>query len=50
MDKAKQKRLEAAGWTVGTAAEFLGLSDEEAIVEMRLRIRDSVQRTGTRLE
>jgi DNA-binding transcriptional regulator YiaG len=50
MDKAKQKRLEAAGWTVGSAADFLGLSEEEAaIVELRLRLSDSVRRRRTRL-
>lgn len=30
MDKQKQRRLEAAGWKVGTADEFLGLSPEES--------------------
>lgn len=30
MRKEKIKRLEAAGWKVGTAEEFLGLTDEEA--------------------
>jgi ribosome-binding protein aMBF1 (putative translation factor) len=51
MDKAKQKRLEAAGWAVGSAADFLGLSEEEAaaIVELRLRLSDSVRRRRTRL-
>ena len=50
MDKAKQKRLEAAGWAVGPAADFLGLSEEEAaIVELRLRLSDSVRRRRTRL-
>lgn len=50
MNKAKQKRLEAAGWKVGTAVEFLGLSDEEAaIVELRLRLSDSVRVRRTRL-
>ncbi len=50
MDRAKQKRLEAAGWAVGSAAEFLGLSEEEeAIVEMRLRLSDSVRLRRTRL-
>lgn len=29
MDPAKRARLEAAGWRVGSAAEFLGLSPEE---------------------
>ncbi len=36
MDPTKQRRLEAAGWKVGTAAEFLGLSpDETAYLEMK---------------
>jgi hypothetical protein len=39
MRKTKKKRLEAKGWKVGTAAEFLGLSpDESASVEARLRL------------
>ncbi len=39
MDKRKQRRLEAKGWRVGSAAEFLGLSSEEAaLVEMKLRL------------
>lgn len=37
MDKRKRKRLEAKGWKIGTAAEFLGLSSEEsALVEIKL--------------
>lgn len=39
MDTAKRKRLEAAGWKVGSADEFLGLSPEEsALVDTRLRL------------
>ncbi len=39
MDKRKQGKLEKAGWRVGSAAEFLQLSPEEAIlVEMRLSL------------
>ncbi len=41
MDKNKQARLEDLGFKVGTAQEFLGLTDEEnenAIVEMRLAL------------
>ncbi|MEP6617665.1 MAG: hypothetical protein ABJE47_00060 [bacterium] len=35
MDAKKRKRLERAGWTVGTAAGFLKLTPEEAaLVEM----------------
>lgn len=37
MDDMKRKRLEAAGWKVGSVREFLGLSDEEhTCVETRL--------------
>jgi DNA-binding XRE family transcriptional regulator len=39
MNKAKQKRLEAKGWKVGDAADFLGLSPEEArYVEMKVEM------------
>lgn len=39
MDRKKQKRLEAAGWQVGSPAEFLGLtSEEEQLVEMRISL------------
>jgi len=38
-NNAKKTRLEAAGWKVGTAAEFLGLSKQEAaFVEMKLAL------------
>lgn len=40
MKAAKRKKLEAAGWKVGCAREFLGLSDEEAaFVELKLTNR-----------
>lgn len=49
MDKRKQKRLESAGWKVGGAAEFLGLSDEEAvIIELKLGLADAVKEERTR--
>lgn len=39
MDKAKQTRLEAKGWKVGTAAEFLELTPEEsALLEIKLAL------------
>ncbi len=39
MTAAKRKRLEDAGWTVGSTAEFLRLTPEEqAIIEMRLAL------------
>jgi hypothetical protein len=45
MKKGKRERLEAAGWRVGTAEEFLGLTKEEAaFVEMKLGLAGSVQR------
>ena len=31
MDNAKRNRLEAAGWRVGSAEDFLGLSPGEAM-------------------
>ena len=44
MDVAKRKVIEAAGWTVGDAADFLEMSDEErqlldARVKLALAIR-----------
>jgi DNA-binding XRE family transcriptional regulator len=39
MNNATKSRLEAAGWKVGTAADFLGLSKQEAaFVEMKLAL------------
>jgi len=39
MNSTKRTRLEAAGWKVGTAAEFLGLTKQEAaFVEMKLAL------------
>ena len=44
MNKAKQKRLEARGWRVGTTSDFLGLSEEEtALVEMKLRLSQALR-------
>ena len=46
MNAAKRKRLEAAGWKFGTAAEFLNLSPaENAYVEMKLSLARTLQRT-----
>lgn len=39
MKKEKQQRLEAKGWKVGDASDFLELTSEESmIVEMRLAL------------
>lgn len=52
MDLAKRKAIEAAGWKVGDAADFLALSPEErqlldARVQMALAVRR--QRSAQRL-
>ncbi len=40
----KQKKLERAGWKVGSTDEFLSLSPEEsAYIEMKLTLCDSVR-------
>jgi ribosome-binding protein aMBF1 (putative translation factor) len=45
MDSAKRKRLEAAGWRVGSTADFLEMSPEEAaFVELKLRLSESLRR------
>jgi predicted metal-binding transcription factor (methanogenesis marker protein 9) len=39
MDASKRKRLEKAGWKVGSAQEFLNLSAEEAAyIEVKLNL------------
>jgi hypothetical protein len=39
MEPAKRQRLEAAGWTVGDASDFLGLRAEEAaFIELKLAL------------
>ena len=45
MHAAKRKRLEAAGWRIGSAEEFLGLTKEEtALVEMKLALAGKSRR------
>jgi DNA-binding XRE family transcriptional regulator len=40
----KRKRLEAKGWRIGDAREFLGLTDEEAAyIELKLRLASSLR-------
>jgi DNA-binding XRE family transcriptional regulator len=51
MQKRKRQRLQKAGWAVGSAADFLGLSNEEAaFVELKLalatRLRERRCRRG----
>lgn len=52
MRESKRKRLEAKGWKVGSAADFLGLAPEEkAYVELKLRLAEGLKkrRVKTRL-
>ena len=51
MKTNKRKRLEARGWTVGGAKEFLDLTEtENAIIDLRLDLAESLrilrQRSG----
>ena len=49
MDKAKRKRLEKAGWKVGTAADFLELTSVEAeLVEMKLALSSRLRKARER--
>lgn len=44
MDAKKRKRLEAAGWQVGTPARFLKLTPTEpTLVEMRVALSQSLK-------
>lgn len=44
MDAKKRKRLEAAGFAVGAAGDFLALTpDEAALVEMRLALSQALR-------
>lgn len=46
MGSIKLKRLKAAGWKVGTAKDFLGLSDQEAaLVEVKLSLVDALKKS-----
>ncbi len=48
MDKTKKDRLAAAGWRSGEAADFLGLSVEEAaFVELKLALADYLRELRT---
>lgn len=44
MRRSKQRKLEKKGWRLGSAQEFLGLSEQEAAyVELRVRLADSLR-------
>jgi len=49
MKRQKKARLEAAGWKVGSASEFLGLTDAEAaVVELKLELAKPVREQRVR--
>ena len=49
MNRAKKARLEATGWKVGDAREFLDLSKEEAaFVEMKLALAECLRASRIR--
>jgi DNA-binding XRE family transcriptional regulator len=44
MRETKRKRLQTKGWKIGSAKEFLQLSDEEAAyIELRLRLAEGLK-------
>ena len=48
MKPGKQKKLEDAGWKIGSADEFLSLTPEEStFIEMKLALCDSVRSRRT---
>ena len=50
MKESKRKKLEAAGWRVGSADEFLGLSAVESVlVDLRLALSQALKERRARL-
>ena len=50
MDQAKRAALEAAGFRIGDAADFLGLTEEESrLVDLRLAVARAIRALRTRL-
>ena len=44
MKNAKKKKLEKAGWKVGSTSEFLGLTEqEEAFIELKLLLAECLR-------
>lgn len=51
MKQRKKQRLEAAGWKVGSAREFLGLTEEEAaLIEVKLQLAQALKEERVRRE
>jgi ribosome-binding protein aMBF1 (putative translation factor) len=50
MKQAKRKRLEAAGWRVGSSAEFLGLTpQEDLLIEIKLALAAALRARRVKL-
>jgi DNA-binding transcriptional regulator YiaG len=51
MKASKRKKLEEAGWKVGSTSDFLGLSDdEEMLVNMKLALASQVKERRQQLK
>jgi len=51
MKASKRKRLEATGWRLGSAAEFLELSDvESALIDLRLALSRALKLRRVKLQ
>jgi ribosome-binding protein aMBF1 (putative translation factor) len=49
MKSGKRRKLQATGWRLGDAKDFLGMSDEEALlVELKLALVNAVKRSRKR--
>jgi DNA-binding XRE family transcriptional regulator len=47
MNRTKRARLEARGWRIGSAADFLELTPEEAFVETKLALTQTLRERRT---
>jgi len=49
MDSKKKKKLEAKGWVFGDAADFFGLTPEEArLIDLKLALRACIKAERTK--
>ena len=48
MNKAKEKKLLKKGWKIGSAKEFLGLSEEESsYIELKVKLSTNLKKLRT---
>ena len=48
MHKKKQKNLEKKGWKIGSAEDFLGLSEEESsYIELKIKLSANLRKVRT---